>query len=599
MLCATCHNEVSAAARFCGVCGSAVQSTERASPRVTGTFDQFVGRQVAGRYRLVAKLGEGGMGAVFRAEQISLKRIVAVKMLKPAMSADHALVRRFHAEAELAAKINHPNTVTLYDFGQDTDGNLFIAMEYIEGNSLRQVLHREGPLSSERALGIATQVAASLADAHTHGIIHRDLKPDNVMLTERGRQHDIVRVLDFGIAKLRDERGDISQLPLTQAGDLLGTPQYMAPEQIRGEPVDGRTDVYALGALLYEMVTGRLPFEAPTVLAILGKHLTDMPVRPAERRPDLPIHNAVDQLVMDALKKAPAERPSMDQLGERLGELSARLGTPSRPKMPALEHLAPPVMPAASGHGAAAGDRATTTGPIGRPPGVPTSPPGSLSPVDVGTASPFSQPGAAALATPIPHSYPQPASRSNKLGLFLGAITIAALAVGATIIVTRTTGNDAGAAATPAPARPAGEIYSGDHRWTFIVPSGFSSTPTGEGDLMMWTGGSDGINVRILIASARLASVSNLDLSDSKRIFDGIAEEFDGEFLDSGNRRIDGKEIPTATYRVPELSENCEFDLFVGTTYAAVFGFCAPEDRFTSLAATRAEYITQRFVAPP
>src|SRR6185295_10212744 len=150
------------------------------------------------------------------------------------------------AEAEAVAKLNHPNTVGIYDFGQDSDGSLFIAMEYIEGRSLRSVIHAEAPMPPARALAIALQISAALADAHAQGIVHRDLKPDNVMLQDRGRQRDVVRVLDFGIAKLRDENRQ-SQLAMTQAGDMLGTPQYMSPEQIRGEHIDGRTDIYALG----------------------------------------------------------------------------------------------------------------------------------------------------------------------------------------------------------------------------------------------------------------------------------------------------------------------------------------------------------------
>ena len=336
--CPGCRASVASDARFCVVCGAALASTEPSrhdrsagmpppdSPSASG----FLGRVVAGRYRILSKLGEGGMGAVYRAEQISLKRTVALKVLRPELSAEPGLVRRFNAEAELAAKLNHPNTVTLYDFGQDSDGSLFIAMEFLEGRSLRDLLHREGPLAPARAVAICEQVCASRADAHARGIVHRDLKPDNVMLVQVGRHTDVVRVLDFGIAKLREDQGDITAMPMTRAGDLLGTPQYMAPEQIRGETVDARTDVYAMGAMLYEMVTGRLPFEGPSLMAILSKHLTEMPARPQARRPDLAIPPALEQLVMDALQKAPAARPpTMEALAERLAALG--LGVPGVP----------------------------------------------------------------------------------------------------------------------------------------------------------------------------------------------------------------------------------------------------------------------------
>ncbi len=265
MKCPSCQAPLEAAARFCGACGKAFVSTETkhdGDVAPAGPPD-MTGREIAGRYRIGAKLGEGGMGAVSRAEQIALKRAVALKLLRPEMSRNPLLLRRFNAEAELVAKLSHPNTVTIYDYGQDADGSLFIAMELIEGPSLRRVLRESGPLPVPRALAIAAQLAASLADAHAHGIIHRDLKPDNAMLQERGKERDVVRVLDFGIAKLRDDSRATQQM-MTQAGDMLGTPQYMAPEQIRGEDIDGRTDVYALGCILYEMVTGRMPFEAVT-----------------------------------------------------------------------------------------------------------------------------------------------------------------------------------------------------------------------------------------------------------------------------------------------------------------------------------------------
>src|SRR5688572_23596080 len=166
-----------------------------------GGAPDMAGREIAGRYRIVKKLGEGGMGAVYRGEQISLKRAVAVKLLKPELGSNQMILRRFNAEAEAVAKLSHRNTVNIYDFGQDRDGSLFIAMEFIEGRSLREVIQREGPFSPTRAVSIGLQVAASLTDAHAHSIVHRDLKPDNVMLQERGRNKDVVRVLDFGIAK--------------------------------------------------------------------------------------------------------------------------------------------------------------------------------------------------------------------------------------------------------------------------------------------------------------------------------------------------------------------------------------------------------------
>jgi serine/threonine protein kinase len=308
-------------ARFCGACGAASLSTEPASSPSLGEAPVMIGREIAGRYRMLTKLGEGGMGAVFRAEQISLKRTVAVKLLRSEVLGNQLLLRRFSAEAEAVAKLNHPNTVNIYDFGQDSDGTLFIAMEFIEGRSLRSVIQAEAPLPPRRALQVALQVAASLSDAHAHAIVHRDLKPDNVMLQDRGRERDVARVLDFGIAKLRDDNR-ATQMQMTQQGDMLGTPQYMAPEQIRAEPIDGRTDVYALGCMLYEMVTGRLPYEATTVLALLSKHLIEQPVPPSQRRPELGLPPALDHLILSAMAKDPRARPpTMDAYSEQIAAL--------------------------------------------------------------------------------------------------------------------------------------------------------------------------------------------------------------------------------------------------------------------------------------
>jgi serine/threonine-protein kinase len=326
VICPFCGERLDGGARFCGGCGRAVLSTETAltaSPAVTAAppAGSLVGREIAGRYRILTKLGEGGMGAVYRAEQLSLKRVVALKVLRPDLVADPQLLRRFNAEAELVGQLHHPNTVSTYDFGTDDDGSLFIAMEFIDGRSLRQALVAEAPFAPVRALTVAAQITASIAEAHALNIVHRDLKPDNVILQTRGRRHDVVRVLDFGIAKLRDD-SRAAQAFVTAVGDLLGTPHYMSPEQIRGEAIDGRTDIYSLGCVLYEMLTGRMPFEGANVTAIISKHLLDLPVAPSQRRPDLGLASVLDDLVLAALAKDPAARPaSMELFGEQLATL--------------------------------------------------------------------------------------------------------------------------------------------------------------------------------------------------------------------------------------------------------------------------------------
>ena len=450
MTCAQCGAANGPDARFCGECGAA---TAAAGPAV-------IGRDIAGRYRLIAKLGEGGMGAVYRAEQISLKRTVAVKLLRPDVVGNQMVLRRFNAEAEAVAKLNHPNTVNIYDFGQDTDGTLFIAMEYIEGRSLRQVIHHEAPLAPRRALAIALQVAASLADAHARAIVHRDLKPDNVMLQDRGRERDIARVLDFGIAKLRDDTRATQPPQLTQQGDMLGTPQYMAPEQIRGEQIDGRTDIYALGCLLYELVTGRLPHEAPTVLAMLSKHLLEQPVPPSQRRPELGLPIGLDLLILGAMAKDPGARPpTMEALGEHIAALHAM--QPPDPRSAQRSAVG-----SAVGSAAFAAPIADT--PIARSalaaPGAPASarvPPASqgpaLTPVPPGPAG-WTGAGTAA----PPRALPPPASR-RALVIVLAAV----LAVGAAVAAVLVRSAGPGTSADPGD-RPEREVAapSGSDPWS-------------------------------------------------------------------------------------------------------------------------------------
>jgi serine/threonine-protein kinase len=409
MNCPHCNAPNADDARFCGACGRATTGTAPAtSPGAAppnSEHPDLVGREIAGRYRVLAKLGEGGMGAVYRAEQISLKRTVAVKLLRPEVASSQLLLRRFNAEAEAVAKLSHPNTVNIYDFGQDADGTLFIAMEYIEGTSLRHVVQREAPLPLRRALMIAQQIAASLVDAHARSIVHRDLKPDNVMLQERGRQRDVVRVLDFGIAKLRDENRQTA-MAMTQAGDMLGTPQYMAPEQIRAENIDGRTDIYALGCMLYEMITARLPYEAPTVMALLSKHLLENAPPPSQRRPDLPIPPAVDNLVMLAMAKDQNVRPAtMELFGEQIAELLATLPVDTQAQ------TAQQPMSAALASGAMAPQGPMSAAYPSPPPPMPTPPPGQGYPLQP-TPSGYLPPGPGAPPydphAPRPHGQPMP-----------------------------------------------------------------------------------------------------------------------------------------------------------------------------------------------
>jgi len=593
----------------------------------------MLGREIAGRYRITAQLGQGGMGAVYRAEQMSLKREVAIKLLKPELSAEPGLVRRFNAEAELAAKLEHPNTVTLFDFGQDFDGTLFIAMEFVKGISLREVIQKEGPLKPTRALAIAEQVTASLANAHSHGIIHRDLKPDNIMLSTIGRKSDIVRVLDFGIAKLRDERGDVTAMPLTQAGDLLGTPQYMAPEQIRGEKVDGRTDVYALGAMLYEMITGRLPFEANSLMAILSKHLTELPISPASKRPDLNIAPELDRLIMELLQKDPNARPSsMEELGERLVSLAEFLRTDSSPyamymqqptnraAAPGQPHLTGP-MPGTPGTLSAPGPEIRRPT---RPPGVPLTIPPDMGRAPVvqptgtpapGTGAPTPTPAGAHVPTPNPvqpnvvtpaptpapvHRAPAPGPaaprRGSRTALWVILALVAAGGIAAGVVLAmRGGGGDEKSSGPP----PAGERWTHPtYGYSLILPEGFSAaTQVPDPSLMAFEGSFRDDPAYIVLSGepmgGRVATDELLNMSA-----DGIVASAGGVMVDKEFRTVQGERRMTGRFDIPLQGMSCEFVIYPHGDVAVIAMFSTLAEVFDATAALRHELFERRVILP-
>lgn len=276
--CQRCGYENTEEAKFCLQCGAMVE-IEVADPN-----DPMLGKVLLGRYRVIQVLGEGGMGKVYLAEQKmgTATRKVAIKTLHPELSTDPQLVARFHRECETVIELHHPNTVQFYDFGDLEDKTLFIVMEFIEGEDLARRLQR-GPLDMATADKLLIQICGSLSEAHQRGVVHRDLKPENVLLTTRGGQTDFVKVLDFGIAK-RSEAEDESKAKLTKQGMVLGTPPYMSPEQFSGQTLDLRSDIYSLGVMTYEMITGVLPFEAKTPWEWATKHLTTQPT-PLEAHP--------------------------------------------------------------------------------------------------------------------------------------------------------------------------------------------------------------------------------------------------------------------------------------------------------------------------
>ncbi|MGH3343951.1 MAG: protein kinase domain-containing protein [Carbonactinosporaceae bacterium] len=256
------------------------------------------GEPLAGRYRLLESLGRGGMGEVWRAEDLALTRPVAVKLMLPAGAADAGLVERFHREARAAARLSHPNLVTLYDFGA-AGGAPFLVMELVHGRSLADVLREQGPLPPDRVAGIGAQVARALATAHAAGVVHRDVKPANLLLTDSG----MVKVTDFGIARFVDA----AVTALTQTGAVFGTGPYLSPEQALGRPAEAASDLYSLGCVLYELLVGHPPFTAQNAATLLYHHVHDQPLPPSQLRADVPA--GLEQLILGLLAKEPGERP--------------------------------------------------------------------------------------------------------------------------------------------------------------------------------------------------------------------------------------------------------------------------------------------------
>jgi serine/threonine-protein kinase len=317
------------------------------------TSDTLVGSHLAGRYEVTRRIGEGGMGAVYEARHSLIGKRVAIKVLLEKYISKPDVVERLRQEARLASSIGHENIVDITDFGQTDDGRTFVVMEFLEGESLAQLLAREGPLAPARAVAITRQVVSALGAAHGKAIVHRDVKPENVFIVRRGTR-EFAKVVDFGISKLvrpqEEQEGDGSPR-LTQTGMVLGTPLYMSPEQARGEEeLDHRIDVYAAGVILYELITGEVPYRGTNYLSIISQVLAQDPKRPSEVRPDLSISPALEAVILKAMAKDRAQRyASMADLdadlarletGAEVNALSGRLDVRAPPRAPRSRVLA-------------------------------------------------------------------------------------------------------------------------------------------------------------------------------------------------------------------------------------------------------------------
>jgi eukaryotic-like serine/threonine-protein kinase len=355
-VCPLCRTEYGSDQETCPRDGARLDATAAASA------DPLVGKILADRYRVLRTLGEGGMGRVYLAEHVRMGRLSAVKVMSPALAPTAEAISRFNREASNASRINQPNVAAIYDFGETEDGTLYLAMEYVEGQTLSALLHEHGPLVPARAAELAVQIADGLHAAHHLGIVHRDLKPDNVLVTKHHDGREWVKIVDFGIAKTTQS----SDQTVTSLGVAIGTPEYMSPEQIAGESLDARTDIYSLGLVFFNMLTGVLPHPALTSKQSLVQRLTAKPLTLAEVRPAVPWPPRIQKALDRALAPEPDDRYANVVDFARDVRTAAGLPTFTGAAMPAgglTRAMTPATVPVVSGS-------------VSRPRPVPSAPPG-------------------------------------------------------------------------------------------------------------------------------------------------------------------------------------------------------------------------------
>jgi serine/threonine protein kinase/Tfp pilus assembly protein PilF len=321
MKCPKCKAENPDDNQFCGKCGTPlidIPSTPTEAPTKTeiapqkSALDFIPGQHFGKRYQIIEEIGRGGMGRVYKAIDNELDRIVALKMIKPEISSQPGMVERFKKEIKLASQITHKNVCRIHDLGE-VKGIRFISMQYIEGQDLKKLMQQTGKLTVEKAIAISKQICAALQAAHDEGVIHRDLKPQNIMLDSKGNAY----VMDFGIAKSFEAE------ELTKEGAVVGTPQYMSPQQAEGSKVDHRSDIYSLGAIMYEMLTGNPPFTADSNIGIIHKHITEAPEPPSKQNPQIP--EVLENIILKCLEKKPEERyQKTDEIIEAITEIKSK-----------------------------------------------------------------------------------------------------------------------------------------------------------------------------------------------------------------------------------------------------------------------------------
>ncbi len=333
--CSNCHVQVEGEFNFCPSCGTKIADPGESS---------LIGRTFNDKYRIVSELGSGSMGTVYLGEHIGLKKRVAVKVLHKDLQVGDESLRRFQREGIAAGQFNHPNAIQIFDFDESKTGVFYLAMEFVEGRTLKELIRTEGKLPPAEAADLARQILAVLAEAHRQGIVHRDLKPENIMVVDSATGERTIKVLDFGLSKLLDQPIEASMQ--TQIGRILGTPLYMSPEQCTGDDVDHRSDIYSVGLILYEMLTGEPPFTGETVGEILRKHTQQPAPSMGDTHARLDVPADLDEIVLKALEKDRETRfQSASQMIEELGvvrfQVPARPGHASRTSLHATRHAAP------------------------------------------------------------------------------------------------------------------------------------------------------------------------------------------------------------------------------------------------------------------
>jgi serine/threonine-protein kinase len=305
--------------------------------------DPFIGREIlGGQFQVLEKIGTGGMGSVYKASQPAVGRMVAIKILHPKLAGRKDLTSRFRREARAMSQLTHPNTAKVFMYGElEEDGSLYIVMEMLEGRNLNQTVRKEGPMPAERAIPILIQVCGALQEAHDLGIVHRDLKPENIFLSRQGGINDYPKVLDFGLAKVTERQMQPGSVILTQEGMVFGTPEFMSPEQAQGKTLDARSDIYSLAVILYEVLTGKLPFMARTPMEYIQKHVMEPAILLNERMPELKFPKGLEDVLARALLKKPDERY---QSAAEFGEALRPFGGSAAAALPAIRVAGPQVV---------------------------------------------------------------------------------------------------------------------------------------------------------------------------------------------------------------------------------------------------------------